>query len=246
MQLSTSGTRNRKIKLKCMKTKKVAIFDIDGTIFRSSLLIELVEAMIAEGLFPERLRKIYAKSYKNWLERKDIYEKYINDVVSAYNAHIRGVDQNKFLKVARKVIAFHHDRVYRFTRDLVRDLKKKNYFLLAISHSPREIVEGFCKKLGFNKVYGRIYNIDKRGRFSGEVLFLDLISDKSKVLSRAIKKENLTLRGSVGVGDTESDISFLKMVSRPVCFNPNKKLYDYARRAGWEIVVERKDVIYKI
>ncbi|MFA5128477.1 MAG: HAD-IB family phosphatase [Patescibacteria group bacterium] len=225
--------------------KKVAIFDIDGTIFRSSLLIELVEAMIAEGLFSARLRKIYARDYKNWLDRKDIYDKYIGGVVLAYNKSIKGVSREKFLKVAKKVIAFHHNRVYRFTRDLVRDLKKKNYYLLAISHSPREIVEAFCKKLGFSKVYGRIYKTDKRGKFTDEVLYLDLISDKSKVLRRAIEKEGLTLHGSVGVGDTESDIRFLKMVDRPICFNPNKKLYDHARRTGWEIVVERKDVIYK-
>jgi len=225
--------------------KKVAIFDIDGTIFRSSLLIELVEAMIAEGLFPPGLRKVYARAYKNWLDRKDVYDKYINGVVLAYNKHIKGVEQKKFLKVAKKVIAFHQNRVYRFTRDLVRDLKKKNYYLLAISHSPREIVEAFCKKLGFSKVYGRIYSTDRRGKFTGEMLYLDLISDKAKVLARAVEKENLTFRGSVGVGDTESDINFLKKVSRPICFNPNKRLYDYARRAGWEIVVERKDVIYK-
>jgi HAD superfamily phosphoserine phosphatase-like hydrolase len=225
--------------------KKVAIFDIDGTIFRSSLLIELVEAMIAEGLFSQRLRKIYARDYKNWLDRKNVYDKYINGVVLAYNKNIKGVSRDKFLKVAKKVIAFHHNRVYRFTRDLVRDLKKKNYYLLAISHSPREIVEAFCKKLGFRKVYGRIYSVDRRGRFTGEMLYLDLISDKAKVLARAVERNNLTLRGSVGVGDTESDINFLKMVDRSVCFNPNKKLYDYARHAGWEIVVERKDVIYK-
>lgn len=225
--------------------KKVAIFDIDGTIFRSSLLIELVEAMIAEGLFSARLRKIYARDYKNWLDRKDIYDKYIGGVVLAYNKSIKGVSREKFLKVAKKVIAFHHNRVYRFTRDLVRDLKKKNYYLLAISHSPREIVEAFCKKLGFSKVYGRIYNTDRHGKFTGKMLYLDLISDKAKVLARAVEKESLTLRGSVGVGDTESDIRFLKMVDRPICFNPNKKLYDHARRTGWEIVVERKDVIYK-
>jgi len=225
--------------------KKVAIFDIDGTIFRSSLLIELVEAMIAEGLFSRNLRKIYARQYKNWLDRKDIYDKYINGVVLAYNENIKGVRRSDFLKVARKVIAFHKNRVYRFTRDLVRDLKKKNYYLLAISHSPREIVDEFSEKLGFNKVYGRIYKVDDHGKFTSEMLHLDLISDKAKVLARAVEKENLTLRGSVGVGDTDSDIRFLKMVDRPICFNPNKKLYDEARRAGWEIVVERKDVIYK-
>lgn len=32
--------------------KKVAFFDIDGTVFRSSLLIEIVEKLISEGVFP--------------------------------------------------------------------------------------------------------------------------------------------------------------------------------------------------
>jgi len=38
----------------------------------------------------------------------------------------------------------------------------------------------------------------------------------------------------------------LKMVADPICFNPNKELYDYARKAGWKIAIERKDVIYQI
>ena len=75
---------------------------------------------------------------------------------------------------------------------------------------------------------------------------LGVIDDKSKILKRAVEKENLSLKGSIGVGDTEGDISFLKIVSRPVCFNPNQHLYKYAKRAGWEVVVERKDVVYKL
>ena len=77
-----------------------------------------------------------------------------------------------------------------------------------------------------------------------EFLHLDLILDKSKILQRAVNKENLTLKHSVGVGDTESDISFLKQVAKPICFNPNRKLYNYAKRKHWSIIVERKDVIY--
>lgn len=225
--------------------KKVAVFDIDGTIFRSSLLIELVEALIAEGVFSVSARKFYARAYKNWLDRKDIYEKYIEAVTIVFNRQIKGKEHKRFAKVAKKVITFHKNRVYRFTRGLVRDLKKKKYYLLAISNSPKEIVDAFCRKLGFDKVYGRIYETDKKGKFTGRILYLDMIADKEKILRRAVRKENLTLRGSVGVGDTESDIAFLKMVSRPICFNPNQKLYKYAKKRGWKIIVERKDVIYK-
>ncbi|MDE2001508.1 MAG: HAD family phosphatase [Patescibacteria group bacterium] len=226
--------------------KKVAIFDIDGTIFRSSLLIELTDALIQEGIFSQRVGKEYARSYKNWLDRKDVYDKYVRGVVVAFEGHIKGVKEKDFLRVAETVAAFHRNRMYRYTREMVKDLKKKGYFLLAISHSPEVMVNAFCRKLGFDKVYGRIYEVDSRGRLTGRTIEEEVISDKSKMLKHAIRKRNLTLKGSLGVGDSESDIRFLRMVEKPICFNPNSKLYAHAKRAGWKIVVERKDVIYTI
>lgn len=229
-----------------MVKRPVAVFDIDGTIFRSSLIVELVDALILEGVFPKSARRHYAKEYGRWLERKDSYEKYIAGVVRAYLRNIKGKSQPKFWEVAQKVMAFHQNRVYRFTRDLVKELKKKNYYLIAISNSPLDIVQPFAVSIGFDKVYGRVYEIDGRSRFTGKIVFLDLISDKAKILNRALLKGDLTLKRSIGVGDSESDIPFLKMVERPIAFNPNSVLYKYAKRVGWEITVERKDVVYKL
>ena len=91
-----------------------------------------------------------------------------------------------------------------------------------------------------------MYEIEKGELFTGRVLHIDTMYDKASILIRAIEKENLTLKGSVGVGDTESDIAFLEMVDRPICFNPNQKLFAAARKRGWKVVVERKDVTYTI
>lgn len=223
--------------------KKVAVFDIDGTIFRSSLLIELTEALIQEGVFPPKAREVYAKSYKNWLNRRGIYKKYIDAVVKSFEKEIKGVRYEDFSKVSKKVVAFHKNRVYRHTRDLIKKLKKDGYYLLAISKSPFEVVDKFCKELGFNKVYGFVYEI-KNKKFTGKVLYKELVDDKAKILKRAVAKENLTLKKSIGVGDSESDIAFLKIVENPICFNPNQQLYKHAKHSGWKVVVERKDVIY--
>jgi len=228
------------------RKKKFAVFDIDGTIFRSSLLIEITEMCIHDGLFPSSAQKIYKRAYLDWLNRKDNYQKYIDRVVRAFAIHIRGVRNDAYQKVIDKVMAFHRNRVYRYTRDLIRDLKKKNYYLLAISGSPREMVDSFAHSLGFDRVYGSIYELDLKSRFTGKVLFLDFVHDKSKTLTRAVNKEHLTLKGSIGVGDSEADIAFLKLVEHPIAFNPNSVLYRYAKRAGWKIIVERKDVIYTL
>ncbi len=206
----------------------------------------MTNAMIQQGLFPKSARKIYESAYRKWHDRKGDYETYIRAAVMAFESNIAGVRERDYRMVAHAIIASHQNRVYRYTRDLVRKLKRKKYFLLAVSHSPRGIVYEFCRKLGFDKVYGRIYEVNSRGLFTGNVSYHEFIEDKAKVLRRAVEKEGLTLRGSVGVGDTESDISFLSLVDNPVCFNPNRKLYAAAKRNGWDIVVERKDVIYHL
>lgn len=226
--------------------RKVAIFDIDGTIFRSSLLIEMTEALVQEGIFPPKAQKLYVKAFKNWLDRRGHYDAYVGGVVAAFEKYIKGVKNDDFTRIARNSVAFHKNRVYRYTRDLVVDLRKKNYYIIAISNSPKEIVEEFCKTLGFDEAHGRIYGVDKNGRLTGETLHLELVRDKAKFLKHIVKSGKLSLKGSVGVGDSESDIPFLKLVDRPICFNPNSKLYAHARRAGWEVAVERKDVVYHL
>lgn len=224
--------------------RKVAIFDIDGTIFRSSLLIELVNGLVEEGVFPKSAVQEFAREKLAWLDRKGDYESYIIAVVKVFVANIKGVQYKEFARVAEEVVAEQKDRVYRFTRDLLKTLKKRGYFLLAISHSPKGALDHFCRRLGFNKVYGMVYEIGPTDRFTGAVTDEHIMLNKAQILKRAVAKEGLTLKASIGVGDTESDIPFLELVEEPICFNPNAKLYAHARRNHWKVVVERKDVIY--
>lgn len=197
-------------------------------------------------IFPARAQTVYARAFRKWLDREGTYEAYITAVVQAYRISLRGVPRRKFLDVAHEVIALHKNRTYRYTRDLVQELAKKNYYLIAISNSPKEIVDAFCITLGFDKVYGRIYQIDRYGKFTGRLLYKDLVADKSKLLYSAVLKSGVTLKGSIGVGDTEADIPFLELVSRPICFNPNRKLYRYAKARRWQVVIERKDMVYRL
>jgi len=147
---------------------------------------------------------------------------------------------------AERMVEEQWKRTYRYTRDLLKELKSRDYFLLAVSHSPKTALDKFCPRLGFDKVYGMIYELGPQECFTGAVTDEHIIYNKANILKRAIEKENLTLAHSVGVGDTESDIPFLEMVAKPICFNPNMKLYRHAKRMKWKVMVERKDVIYEL
>jgi len=226
--------------------RPVAVFDIDGTVFRSSLTLELVERLIDNGVFPKDTRSAYEDERIKWLDRKGDYQAYVQKVVDMFCRQIKGVSFESVANAAGEVIEEKKDRVYRYTRDLIKELKKDGYFLRAISHSPKFIADGFGFEAGFDKVYGYFFATGASGNFTGEVEDEELIRNKAAILQRAVRKEGLSLEGSIGVGDTESDITLLEAVESPIAFNPNQKLLDHAKKRGWKIVVERKDVIYEI
>lgn len=226
--------------------QKLAIFDIDGTVFRSSLLIELVEVFLEKGLFPPEARAEFLVEEKRWIDRKDEYEDYIMAVVHTFMKYIKGLHYRELVEASEEVFQRHKDRVYVYTRDLIQDLKKRGYFVLAISQSPKATIDPFAQHLGFDKVYGRGYEIGPNDQFTGQVMDIHLIENKANIVKRMLDKGLYTLEGSIGVGDTEGDISMLEMVENPIAFNPNKLLYKHAKRLGWKVVVERKDVVYEI
>ena len=227
--------------------KPVAFFDIDGTLFRSSLLIEVVEQLIKEDVFPADAGDDFLKKLQRWQDREGTYQEYINAVIATFLKHIKGVHYGEFADIGRRVVAVQSKFVYRYTRDLIKSLKADGYHLVAISQSPKTILDEFCEQYGFDKVYGRIYEIGPQDRFTGAITDVHLIENKANIVKRLFDKNaDLTPDRSIAVGDTDGDISLLEQVAEPICFNPNKALYTHAKRQGWQVVIERKDVIYHL
>ena len=226
-----------------MNKKKLAIFDIDGTIFRSSLLIELNWMLMKEGIFPRTVQDELDKSYYKWIDRKGSYEDYINDVVDVYSKYVFNKKQKDINRIASKVVKEQKDRVYVYTRDLIKKLKSK-YIMVAISGSPIETVNAFNKYYDFDYLMATKREI-KNGKYTKNILEVPAL-DKKRYIQDFVKNNNFNLKGSIGLGDTEADVGFLQLVDDPICFNPNKNLYKIAKRRNWKIVVERKDVIYTL
>ncbi len=225
--------------------KRLAIFDIDGTIFRKNLHFELIDELSWRGIFSKQARRVLVSAYANWLEHHGTYEDYRKKIVRIYEKELKGCSQKDIVDASKKVADFNNDRTYIFTRNLVKKLRKENYMIIAISGSPIEIVKEYNKYLKFNEVFGSVYETNGRGAYTGKTIF-EPVKHKGHLVGQYISEKGLALEDSYGIGDTESDIGFLKMVARPIAFNPNLNLERVARRNGWKIIVEKKDVIYDI
>lgn len=227
--------------------QRIAVFDIDGTIFRSSLIIELLYELMECKVFPKSALKSVDKDFFAWLNREGHYETYINKVVAVYRDNMKGKKVKDFEEAEQRVIAKHKGKVYRYTRSLIQDLKNKDYIMLAISGSPVGIVEKFSKSFGFNDWIGTEYEIIGK-KFTGRVINDPFFDGKDKALFKFIKdkKLHIDLKKSIAIGDAWGDIPLLETVGNPIAFNPSMDLAKVAKQKGWKVVVERKDVIYEI
>jgi len=229
------------------KKIKLAIFDIDGTIFRSSLLIELVNGLTVEGVFPKSIYEEMEKDYIAWLNRKGSYVAYLEKVINLFNKNIGGCSEEDVGKVVDKMLLNEKEKMYVFTRDLVKKARAEGYFLMAISGSPDFIVSKFSEYVGFDICYGSVFGV-KEGYFTGKILNKESWAEKDIVIGNFIKKHEcgIDLKHSMAVGDSSADIPMLESVGKPIAFNPDNTLAFHAKKKGWSVIVERKNVVYKI
>lgn len=229
-----------------MKKTKIAIFDIDGTIFRKNLHFELINELVWLKAFPLKVRTKLVDTYTDWLEHKGTYESYRRALVDLYSEYIKGCSVEDVRKASEVVIPFHKRRTYMFAEALIRRFREENYFLLAVSGSPSEIVDEYNRTyLHFDQVFGSEYEVDDTGHYTGQALF-EPSKDKSVVARQCISENRLSFKGSYAIGDTESDGPLLDIVEHPIAFNANWNLKERAEKEGWRMVVEKKDVVYDL
>lgn len=229
-----------------------AFFDIDGTLYRNSLMIEHFKKLVKYEVIDPKVWHLQVKdTYKEWRKRIGDYEDYMMKLVDVYEESLKGKNKNDLEFISNQVIRLNGDIVYKYTRDRIFWHKEQGHKVFFISGSPDFLVEKMAAKYEATDYKGSIYVTDEKGVFTGEVLPMwDSIS-KNNAISAFVEEYNIDLSQSFAYGDTNGDFSMLSKVGNPVAINPtlelvqnikeNKEIADKAT-----IIIERKDVIYKL
>lgn len=222
-----------------------AVFDIDGTLIRWQLYHVVVARLAKQGALGASAQEKLRNAMMAWKRREqpDAYKAYEAKLVDIYEEALTNIPPKQFDDLVQDVIAEYKDQVYVYTRGLVKALQGQGYTLLIISGSHHELVQEIGKYYSFDDWVGSRY--DRRGEsFTGEKFVAN--QDKKQVLHELVEKHGLDYAGSIGVGDSGSDIAMLEAVEQPIAFNPDKVLLDAAKKHGWKIVVERKSIAYQL
>jgi HAD superfamily hydrolase (TIGR01490 family) len=224
-------------------SRRFAVFDIDGTVIRWQLYHAIGDQLAKAGLVKGDEFNRVRKARMNWKKRsgENSFKEYEQTLVVVFDEALKGISMAEFKQAVGKVFDEYKEQVYTYTRDLIEELRSKDYMLFALSGSPDFIVDLFARFYGFDDYAGTVY-LTKDGRFTGKSNVA--VGQKAILLESLVKKHNLSFSGSLAVGDSESDIPMLELCGRPIAFNPTKGLFEHARQAGWQVVLERKNMTY--
>ncbi len=226
-------------------SKQFAVFDIDGTISRTSLLQLIVRELVARGKLDVGAGSKIEKLLHDNRQRTDDTEftRYLHQATEMLFTSVPdGLRVDDYTEIINAVVKTSLSNTYVYTRELIQTLRQNNFFLIAISGSELRAVETFAQTLGFDAWVGGISYEKQGGKLTGRVNSLD--QTKAAVLQSLIEKFGLKTKGSTAVGGTTREQDVLEMVDSPIAFNPNQALFKVAREKGWMIVIERKDMVY--
>lgn len=228
-----------------------AFFDIDGTIYRNSLLTEHFKKMIKYELLDSNIYdENVKKTYTLWSEREGDYDKYLLDLTKVYVEAIKGFSVKDSDFISDQVMKLKGNRVYRYTRDRIKWHKEQGHKVIFISGSPDFLVGRMAEKWGADDFCGSKYEI-KDGVFSGEISPMWDSKHKIIALNNFSKKYNIDLSKSYAYGDTAGDMTMLKSVGFPITINPSQEFLEKIKEDKFlskntKIIVERKDVVYSL
>jgi len=216
-----------------MKLKrKVALFDVDDTIYKGGIIYPLMESEMQEDLLD---KKILEKAYlnKSSYQKGEIsYKEFSRKGVMIWAQGLKGQSYAEVLRHAKEFIAKDIHNFYSFTKPLLA-LLKKSHDTIIITNEPQFVaqpISGLFNFTGYNSTEFET----KDGKITGKVSrYNSTQSDKKKSIQEIFKKYNR--KDSFAFGDSIGDAGMFEEVNYPICVNAGQKLQEVANKNGWKL-----------
>jgi HAD superfamily phosphoserine phosphatase-like hydrolase len=220
-------------------------FDVDGTLLRRQLSIELHDEMIASQLviMPSDMRRKIDEALNAYKYRRGRYDEYIRLVTDAYYYRDlwKGMDVSMLRLIARRIAKAKSAEMYEFTRELSLAAQATGRHRAIISGSPHEAIEALAEEYGIRIFLGSKMEHDG-SVYTGKVES-HWVHCKDQAVQLLADRHGFALEQSFGIGDTSSDVGIFEKVGYPIAFNPNAELLQVAKERSWPVVIENRNVI---
>ncbi|MGZ5000298.1 MAG: histidinol-phosphatase [Methylomonas sp.] len=121
-------------------------------------------------------------------------------------------------------------------RELVEKHRSAGDTLLVITATNSFVTEPIVKLYGIDNLVATTPEF-KNGQFTGKFLGTPCFQEgKVKRLQEWLESSQQSLEGSFFYSDSINDLPLLKLVDKPIAVDPDEKLAEAAKLAGWPII----------
>lgn len=204
--------------------KKLACYDIDGTLAKGMLATPLVISEYQSGFVNTTTCIELAKLVIEHKFGNISYEKALGQLLRIHAFGLKGQSEAEVKNHAEKFVQ-QHDGIFRKFGGTVIDLLRDNYDQIIVTAEPRYMAEVVQKHFRMDGMVSTQYEI-VNGKFTGEIAnsLTDLDSKLKSIENRGIH---------IAFGNTEGDIEMLQHAEHPFCIYPTPGLKLIAIKEDW-------------
>jgi 1-acyl-sn-glycerol-3-phosphate acyltransferase len=216
--------------------KKVAVFDVDGTLIKGQVQRYLLSYLYKNGF----ITPFYFYKILMWfvLFKLGIVNDPKKIMQSAY-LFLKGKDV-KSIDAILKTFVEHDLQKYFYEKGkrLVAEHKKSRREIFFISNMPSPLLKYIAEQYGVDHYQGTRLEVDSNNRYTGKVTGNIVFGiDKIEALYTLLESGNYTLKKSFGYADHISDIPLLTVLDHRVVVNPTTKMHNYAEKKRWHVMI---------
>ncbi len=213
-----------------------AFFDVDNTVMQGASIFHLARGLHRREFFTTRdiLGAAWKQAYFRLVGVED--PEHVAEARASALAFIAGHKVSELEALGEEIFdeAMAH-RIWPGTRALAQMHLDQGQRVWLVTAAPIEIASIIARRLGLSGALGTVSeHVDGvyTGRLVGDMLHGPA---KGVAIAALAEREGLDLSRCAAYSDSYNDLPMLSLVGDPCVINPDAKLRDHARAAGWRI-----------
>lgn len=213
-----------------------ATFDLDGTVFKMTVLEVYTNWLCEQGIFDPLPAEI-KEAKQNWKHdnTEQNYTYHLGMLVRFFIEQVPGKSVSQLREAAFIVANQQRHRRWNITTGIINTLRQ-THNIISVSLMPEWLMEPFANDLGFVALVGSTY-VARDGLYTDEAHSIDKATEYTGL------RNGDTSKLDIHMGDTVGDDSLFGLADRPVLFNPSWTLYAQNQGSGRTIMTSHKDVV---
>jgi len=215
-----------------MEKRKIALLDIDGTIYEGHIIYLLAEYQLREKTINKNCLDDLYRDAELYKMGKIDYETLVAELLIHWAKGLKGASYNTVLEQTERFLQSEGNKFFPFIKPVIT-LLGKTHDIYFVTGEPKFVAQTASKLYKITGFFSSQLETES-GIFTGKVRsFLAKREDKELVIEQLLKDHDL--KSSFAFGNTEGDIEMLNSVDFPVCINPTPGLEKIAKRRNWKI-----------